>query len=363
MAAELVSIMMPAYNAEEYIEQAIDSVLVQTYADWELIVVNDGSTDRTADILEGYTDTRIKVIHQENGGESVARNTALENMSGSLVAYLDADDAYLPQHLELTTAYLEQHPDQDGVYTDGIHINEKSEHLKSLSSRRRGPFEGNLFEELVRASDVFGPPSCVVLRREPITRRNLRYDPRIVIGPDWDFFIQYAEDTSFGYVDEKSCLYRVHQTNISVSVGLKKRAQYLALCREKAIKTTGFSGCSLETRTFVFYDLLVNLLTGYPDRQNEIASWDEFTQLPESERARLYRLMASEALIDGQFHNAVQGWLQQASELNPNDRKSSLLSNLYKINPWLCQQFLHLRRVISRNASRNQHPFHDLASG
>ncbi|NIW46464.1 MAG: hypothetical protein GWN30_17410, partial [Gammaproteobacteria bacterium] len=227
----------------------------------------------------------------------------------------------------------------------------------------RGPFKGNLFEELVRASDVFGPPSCVVLRREPITRRSLRYDPRIVIGPDWDFFIQYAEDTTFGYVDEKTCLYRVHQTNISVSVGLKKRAQYLALCREKAIKTSSFSECSLDTRIFVFYDLLVHLLTGYPDRQNEIARWDEFTQLPESERARLYRLMASEAIVDGQHHNAIQGWLQEASELNPSDRKNSLLRNLYKISPWLCQQFLHLRRMISGNASRNQHPFHDLASG
>lgn len=363
MTGELVSIMMPAYNAEQYIEQAIDSVLAQTFIDWELVVVNDGSTDRTADILARYTDPRIKVIHQENGGESVARNTALENMSSSLVAYLDADDAYLPNHLELTTDYLYGHPERDGVYSDGIHINETGERLAPLSSRRRGPFEGNLFEPLVWASDVFGPPSCVVLRREPITSRGLRYDPRIVIGPDWDFFIRYAEDTTFGYIDEQTCLYRVHQTNISVSVGLKKRAEYLALCREKAIKRPGFPDCTLETRSYVFYDLLVNLLTGYPERQNEITTWDEFEQLPPDVRARLYRLMASEALVDGLKHEQVHNWLQKASQLNPADGKNRLLARLYQINPWLCQKFLHVRRLRSRDGTRQQHPFHDLAAG
>ncbi len=106
----LVSIMMPAFNAEQYIAQAIDSVLAQTYQNWELIIVNDGSSDRTPTILAEYTDPRIRVIHQSNGGEAIARNTALRHMRGEFVAYLDADDAFLEHHLELGIAYLAAHP-------------------------------------------------------------------------------------------------------------------------------------------------------------------------------------------------------------------------------------------------------------
>ena len=78
MQPALISIMMPAYNAEDYIGEAIDSVLAQSYSNWELIIVNDGSEDKTADIAAKYTDRRIKVFHQANGGESAARNAALD---------------------------------------------------------------------------------------------------------------------------------------------------------------------------------------------------------------------------------------------------------------------------------------------
>ena len=221
---KLVSIMMPAYNAENYIGQAIESVLAQTYPHWELIVVNDGSSDKTPEIASAFKDPRIRVIHQENSGEAAARNNALTHMSGAWVAYLDADDLFLTHHLAVTMNYLNKNPMMDAVYTDGFHIDSQGNRLKTLSSRRRGPFEGRIYEEVVRASDVFGPPLCTVLRRKIISNHNLEYDKRIVIGPDWDFFVKYTNVAKFGYLDQQTCLYRVHDTNITFQVDLNKRA-------------------------------------------------------------------------------------------------------------------------------------------
>lgn len=191
MRPDLVSVMMPVYNAEGYIAQAIGSVLSQTIPNWELVIVNDGSKDRSADIAAGFSDPRIKLIHQPNGGEASARNTALDNVQGEYLAFLDADDVFLPHHLEVAHGRLARSPDLDGVYTDGYHIDQHGTRMKSLTSRRRGPFEGWVFEQAVRASDVLGPPTSVVLRRRLILQHHLDFDTRIVIGPDWDFFTRF----------------------------------------------------------------------------------------------------------------------------------------------------------------------------
>src|SRR5262245_5671997 len=93
---------MPAYNAEKYIGAAIESVIAQTYADWELIVVDDGSTDNTAKVVRQVAarESRIKYLFQENCRLGKARNTAIQNSGGPLIAFLDSDDLWLPQKLE-----------------------------------------------------------------------------------------------------------------------------------------------------------------------------------------------------------------------------------------------------------------------
>lgn len=350
---------MPAYNAERYIGQSIDSILAQSYQSWELVIVNDGSTDRTPQIIAGYTDPRIKVFYQENGGEAVARNTALEHASGKFLAFLDADDLYLPQHLEETVTYLQAHPEVDGVYTDGYYIDENGRQLKPLSTRRRGPFEGDIFEEMVRASDVFGAPVCIVLRKDMISRNDLVFDTDIVIGPDWDFFIRYSQMAKFGFIRQITCEYRVHQTNISVTTARQNRLLHLAKCREKAIKLQRFGECSIQTRVYAFYDLLVNLLTGYPERQVKITQWQEFNDLPASDQARLFRLMASEALLRGERHPLISKWLTYSRRLNPGDWRNSLLHSAYQISPHLCRLLIGTRASL-RPQITDTTPFGDL---
>lgn len=358
----LVSVMMPAYNAEKYIQQAIDSLQVSSYPHWELIVVNDGSSDATLDIASGNADARIFVISQANGGESSARNTALAHMRGEYIAFLDADDAYLPDHLAATVAYLDVHTDLDGVYTDGYHCDSDGRLLKPLSSRRRGPFEGWLFEQLVRASDVFGPPLCLLLRRSSVIDRGLTYDTRIVIGPDWDFNTRFAEHTRFGYLDQKTCLYRVHQSNISLVTTQQNRLASLALCREKAIKLQSFASCDVQTRSYVFYDLLVELLRQRAERQEEVIQWPEFLALPPKERARIFRLMATSIPADRRNQSRVHRWLEFSARLAPSDWRSQLLFRLHRLSPALYRSAFKLRS-LRKNKHLKGSPLGDVFTG
>jgi glycosyltransferase involved in cell wall biosynthesis len=112
-----VSVVMPAYNVSRYLGDAIESVMRQTFTDWELLIVDDGSTDNTLEIARHYAgrDPRIAVTHQANGGISAARNTALAHAQGLLIAILDSDDTWLPGFLETQVRILDQHPEIDIV--------------------------------------------------------------------------------------------------------------------------------------------------------------------------------------------------------------------------------------------------------
>jgi hypothetical protein len=314
-------------------------------------VINDGSTDGTSEVLNRYPDPRVRVFHQENGGEAAARNSALARLQGEFVAFLDADDLFLPAHLALAVAYLRAHPGHDGVYTDGYHIDAEGRQLDRISKYRRGPFAGRIFEEVVRASDVFGPPLCMILRTRTIFDNHLEYDASVGLGTDWDFNIRLCETASFGHIDQATCLYRIHQENITLTTSDERRAYGQVRCRETAIKLPGFSNCSLSVRSYVFFDLLVNLLPGNPDRQTAITQWAEFTALPPAERARLFRLMAGRALLLGADAPHVGRWFRAARLLRPADPRNRMLESAYSVSPALCRLLLLVRQRVHHGAS------------
>ena len=106
-----ISVIMPVYDGELFVQQAIDSLLAQSFQGWELIVVDDGSKDRTPQILEQYTDQRITVIRQANRGEAGARNTGMRHMTGEYMAFLDADDTWEARKLEKQIAVFNSDPE------------------------------------------------------------------------------------------------------------------------------------------------------------------------------------------------------------------------------------------------------------
>lgn len=132
----LISVITPAYNAERFIGDTIDSVLDQTYANWEMVIVDDRSTDNTTTIVEEYRkrDNRIKlIVLEENSGSAVARNTAMENAKGRYIAFLDSDDRWLPEKLEKQLHFM-QEKDIAFSFTTYVRILEDGTKTNAVSS-------------------------------------------------------------------------------------------------------------------------------------------------------------------------------------------------------------------------------------
>ena len=161
----LVSVVIPTYNSEQFILEALNSVFNQTYENYEVIIIDDGSTDDTATALEPFAD-RIRYYFQRNQGLAVARNNGLEKTLGEFVTYLDADDIWLPDNLNIKTKVLFKHPETCGVFSDFSVFNEKG-HILQCSRLRE-----------TRPSSLF---SC------PLHRffRSTRYPPRRPCISSW----------------------------------------------------------------------------------------------------------------------------------------------------------------------------------
>ena len=148
MNAPLVSIIMPAYNVERGIRQALDSVLMQTFCDWECIVINDGSSDTTPLIVSSVADARIRLISQGNGGVAVARNKGLEVAQGQYIAFLDADDVWHPQALEHMCSALDANPCYDLCWADFERFDDESNARLPLPGTRLW-HTGNVWEDML----------------------------------------------------------------------------------------------------------------------------------------------------------------------------------------------------------------------
>jgi glycosyltransferase involved in cell wall biosynthesis len=341
-----VSVLMPVYNGIRFVAKAIESVLAQDYQDWELIVVNDGSTDGTAEALASFTDTRIRVISQANGGEAVARNRGLDAISGDYVAFLDADDLYLPNALADMVAYLAAHAETDAVCSDGYFCDEADRLLGRMSEVRPQVQPGNILEKLVIDPAVVGPPVFVMARRTCILEARARFDPLLVIGPDWDFWIQLARHAQFGYLDRPTCMYRIHQTNITLTSGIERRKADLVRGRLKVMNAPWFPGLSLQTRSRFFGHLLLDLLGDQPDQQDAIMATSPFLTLPAEAQANLLRLAASNHLGKRQNTEFALNFLRRSLDLQPNNAKGRVLLLLGSRSPATAAAVLSLWQQI-----------------
>ncbi|MGA2094014.1 MAG: glycosyltransferase, partial [Sedimentisphaerales bacterium] len=142
----LISIWMAAYNAQNYIAEAIESVLIQNYRNFELLIVDDGSTDRTADIVRGFNDEHIKYFLKEHGGLASARNVQLQKSGGSFIVILDSDDIMTPDFLARHLLELERHPETDLVYCDDLLIDENNKPIRVINRpfAQIGPYDQRL---------------------------------------------------------------------------------------------------------------------------------------------------------------------------------------------------------------------------
>jgi glycosyltransferase involved in cell wall biosynthesis len=344
--------MMPVYNGEKYVADAIRSLLAQTWQDWELIVVDDGSTDATPSILDQFRDRRIRRVWQQNAGEAVARNTALDLARGERLAFLDADDLYLPNSLEDHSAALMAHPEWDVVFSDGYVCDQTGEVLSRLTEHRPGIHTGDILEPLVLMAGVITSSGCTMLRLEVVTRHNIRFDPSLMIGPDWDFFIQVARFAKFGYLDRVTCRYRIHQTNVTLTSGWERRREDLIRNRMKVLSSEWFPALSLPTRRRFFWDLLIGLLTGDVGRQMAILESRPFRDLPPADQAAAWRHVALDRLENEATLEEARTLLAKAYVLDPVSLKTRAMLGALRLGRRPSLVMLRCWRLLRGGASR-----------
>jgi len=207
----LVSVVIPAFNSEKYISECIDSVLNQTYQNLEIIIIDDGSTDNTVNIVSGYNNDKIRLLHQKNSGSGAARNHGIQQASGKWIAFIDADDIWLPEKLE---KQLKNCSDKSWSHTDlffhgGIYP--KHTRTTELTSKHSGFILRNLLVE-----NSIGT-SSVIIKKEVLEEfGGFNTDLRAL--QDWDLWLRVAEKYPICYIDEALVYYRVHSKSTSRNV-------------------------------------------------------------------------------------------------------------------------------------------------
>jgi glycosyltransferase involved in cell wall biosynthesis len=206
----LVSIIMPAYNAEKFISKSIESVLQQTYQNWELLVVNDGSKDNTSSIVKLFNYTRIKLIEQENGGVSKARNTGIANSTGEFIAFLDSDDLWLKDKLEIQVKYMRNNQNIVLSYGDYLSFIEDG---KIIENKQLYPFK---IKDLKQRLLVFNfIATLTVMVKSDVLKATGGFDTELFGPEDWDLWIKISQKGDIGYIKENLAMYREHEGGIS----------------------------------------------------------------------------------------------------------------------------------------------------
>lgn len=206
-----VSVIIPAYNSMTFLPETIESVFAQTFTDFEIIVVNDGSSDSIEQWATKISDTRFKLVSQENQGCSAARNKGIELSNGELIAFLDADDLWEETKLEKQVKCLDENPEAGLVYTWVSLINTKSEPLGKVIDNN---LDGSVWQELTKHNIV----ECGSV---PLVRRSCfetvgNFDCNLsTFIEDWDMWLRIATRYPFRVVKQPLVYYRNHSNNAS----------------------------------------------------------------------------------------------------------------------------------------------------
>ena len=227
----LVSVILPAYNAENTIAEAIKSIIDQTYNNWELIVINDGSSDRTEDIILSFTDKRIKYYKNQGNKQLIyTLNRGLSLATGKYIARMDADDICFPQRFEKQVDFMEKHSNVIVCGTQIKYFGTKRTKYKKLSF----PLGDSELKDMLAISTCFAHPS-VMVRKSVIAESGVTYDVNYKNAEDYSFWIDLIPYGDFANIHEPLLFYRVSDTQISQPSNLQTTKSVIA-CKKKYLK-------------------------------------------------------------------------------------------------------------------------------
>ena len=200
-----VSVIIPTYNREDFICETIQSVLNQTYKDFEIIVVDDGSTDNTKKRLEPFL-SKIKLIDQKNHERAISRNKGIKNSIGEYIAFLDSDDLWAKDKLEKQVEVLENKKDTILVYSQCLRVNEKSKIIKTAKRQTQG-FSEHVYEKLLFRNFIASPTPLI--RRDYFDKTH-GFETKYIPYEDWEFWIRFSLLGDFYFLKSPLAYYRIH---------------------------------------------------------------------------------------------------------------------------------------------------------
>ena len=221
MNMKTVSIITPCYNGERYLDRYFQSILRQTYSKLELIFINDGSTDRTDELVEKYRPQLEQrgilftyLTQEKNQGQAAGLNRGLKLFTGEYLTWLDADDEITPDCIEKKVQYLQEHPEFQMVRSDGIYFNEDSKTKKSIATEQ-DKHPQNIFEKLLLVH-TYGCCGCYMTTKDLLLKCYPKKDIfESRAGQNWQMLVPAASYSDCGYIDE--CLYTVYEHSDSHS--------------------------------------------------------------------------------------------------------------------------------------------------
>jgi len=252
----LVSVIIPAYNRRRFISETVDSVLAQTYRELEVVVVDDGSTDGTGELLKNrYSDEpRFRYIWQQNAERAVARNTGIRESKGDYLAFLDSDDRWLPTKLEKQIALLSSHPNMVMALTWFERINEHGETLRCERVPRLEEVADDSFcWRLVRGNRV-GSPTPVIRRQVLAESGMFCVDRRLICVEDWEMWARVSLFGRAGLLPEVLAQHRLHSGNTEKPITPSLYLQVMSCLRPRVRPAQ--ARLFLEAASRGYWDLL-----------------------------------------------------------------------------------------------------------
>ena len=239
----MVSVVIPAYNAESYIGETISSVINQTYGDWELILVDDGSTDNTANIIQEFCNNHSKIhyIHQANAGVSAARNKGISMAKGEYISFLDADDKWKATNLVSRINAFDDNT--DWMFGSISLIDDKSDALNKVVA---GNGTDILHSLLLWNGDVITTPSTITVKKKCL--ENISFDPNLSTAADQDFVFNLAYHYQGKHLNEALVEYRVLDNSMSRDISVME-SDHIKVYK-KAKKNNFFKSFAFQQKCF-----------------------------------------------------------------------------------------------------------------
>ena len=273
-----ISVIMPVFNTEKYLGQAIESILDQEFDDFEFLIIDDGSTDNSLNIIQSYNDPRIKlIINKTNRGNYPARNKAIQLSGGNYICVMDSDDVALPGRLLTQFNFMEYNPYHValGSFVSFLYANGSTRPLQVNSDEE----DCNIM--LLRDTVCIHP--SLILRKEALVKNRIRYNEKYYYAADFDLLVQLSKVGNISNIPSFLLNYRIHPEQISRK---KHTEQQIYADRIRISQLNRFRICPTQQEC----DLHLKLLKGKPLTDHEFKMAEEWTDklLKQNEKLSLY---------------------------------------------------------------------------